>query len=241
MVKYLLEIKNRLVLLIVAWLSTVLISYFYKETLLFTIVQPYTSIGIKESINISYFIFTDVTEILSVYLNLIMFLSFQIIYAYTGYHFFLFLSPALFYVEYLFCKFGMKIMTIMWAVSIVLSTYLLIPITWHFFLSFQNLSLKHSLNLHFEARLKEYLHFYISSYFMYLFYFQLCTFLLLFLHYANFSIKKLKKFRKVNYYCFVILSTLISPPEILSQLYVGLIIIMIYECTLFVDLLKTYR
>lgn len=191
--------------------------------------------------NISYFIFTDVTEILSVYLSLIMFLSFQILYAYIAYHFFLFLSPALFYIEYVFCKVGVTVMTIMWAVSIVLSTYVLIPITWYFFLSFQNLSLKHSLHLHFEARLKEYLHFFISSYFMYMFYFQFFAFLLLCLNYASFSIKKLKEFRKFNYYCFVILSTVISPPEIISQLCMGFIVILIYEFTLFIYLLKTHR
>ena len=191
--------------------------------------------------NISYFIFTDVTEILSVYLSLIMFLSFQILYAYIAYHFFLFLSPALFYIEYVFCKVGVTVMTIMWAVSIVLSTYVLIPITWYFFLSFQNLSLKHSLHLHFEARLKEYFHFFISSYFMYMFYFQFFAFLLLCLNYASFSIKKLKEFRKFNYYCFVILSTVISPPEIISQLCMGFIVILIYEFTLFIYLLKTHR
>lgn len=239
--QYLLEIKNRLTLLFVAWFSTVFITYIYKETLLFIIVQPYTSTSIKESINISYFIFTDVTEILSVYLSLVMFLSFQILYAYIAYHFFLFLSPALFYIEYLFCKVGVIVMGIMWTISIVLSTYVLIPITWHFFLSFQNLSLRHSLNLHFEARLKEYLHFFISSYFMYMFYFQFFTFLLLLLNYANFSIKKLKELRKFNYYCFAILSTVISPPEILSQLCMGFTIILIYEFTLFIYLLKTHR
>lgn len=129
MIQYLLEIKNRLTLLFVAWFSTVLITYTYKETLLFITVQPYTSISIKESMNISYFIFTDVTEILSVYLSLVMFLSFQILYAYIAYHFFLFLSPALFYIEYLFCKVGIIVMAIMWAISMVLSTYVLIPVT----------------------------------------------------------------------------------------------------------------
>ena len=239
--QYLLEIKNRLILLFIAWFSTVLITYTYKETLLFMIVQPYTSASMKESTNISYFIFTDVTEILSVYLSLVMFLSFQILYAYIAYHFFLFLSPALFYMEYLLYRVVVIVMAGMWAISTVLSTYVLIPLTWYFFLSFQNLSLRHSLNLHFEAKLKEYLHFFISSYFMYMFYFQCFTFLLLFLNCANFSIKKLKELRKFNYYCFAVLSTAISPPEIISQLCMGSIVILIYECTLFIYLLKINR
>lgn len=191
--------------------------------------------------NVSYFIFTDVTEILSVYLSLVMFLSFQVFYAHVVYHFFLFLSPAFFYIEYKFCKVGIKVMMLMWMISIALSTYLLIPFTWHFLLSFQNVSLRHSLNLHFEARLKEYLNFYISSYYIFMFYFQFIAFLLLFLNYANFSIQKLKELRKFNYYCFVLLSTLLGPPEILSQFCMGFIAILIYECTLFIYLLKIHR
>jgi sec-independent protein translocase protein TatC len=239
--QYILEIKNRLTLLFVSWFSTILTTYTYKETLLFIIVQPYTSMSIKESMNISYFIFTDVTEILSVYLSLVMFVSFQILYAYIAYHFFLFLSPALFYMEYLFCKVGLATMAIMWAISIILSTYVLIPVTWHFLLSFQNLSLRHSLNLHFEAKLKEYLHFFMSSYFMYTCYFQFFTFFFLSLNYAHFSVQKLKDLRKFNYYCFVIAATAISPPEIINQLCMGFIAILIYEFTLFIYLLKTHR
>lgn len=238
--KYLLEIKNRLALLVVAWLSTWLISYYYKETLLFVLVQQYTATGIKESMNISYFIFTDVTEILSVYLNLIMFLSFQVFYVCLLYHFFLFISPALFYAEYTFCRFGVKILSIAWGASIVLSTYLLIPITWQFFLSFQSLNLKNSFNLHFEARLKEYLHFYVSSYFMYLFYFQFFAILLLILNHANLSIEKLKEFRKFNYYCFIIMSTILTSSEVLNQLCMGLVIIILYELTLFIYLLRNH-
>ena len=236
--QYLLEIKNRIILLLIAWLSTIWIIYIYKEILLFVIIQPYTCL--KESISISYFIFTDVTEILSVYLNLILFLSCQVLYAYTMYHFFLFLSPALFYTEYLFCKVGIKGIAIMLMVSIILSTYLLIPITWHFFLSFQNISLKHSLNLHFEARLKEYLYFYVSYYFICIFYFQFFTFLLFFLNSANFNVKNLKELRRFNYYCFILLSTVISPPEIISQFCIGFIVILIYEFTLLIYLFKTH-
>lgn len=237
--QYLLEIKNRIILLLIAWLSTIWVTYIYKETLLFAIIQPYTCI--KESINISYFIFTDVTEILSVYLSLILFLSCQVLYAYMMYHFFLFLSPALFYTEYLFCKVGIKGVTTMLTVSIVLSTYLLIPITWHFFLSFQNVSLKHSLNLHFEARLKEYLYFYMSYYFICMFYFQFFTFLLFFLNSANFNVKNLKELRRFNYYCFILLSTVISPPEIISQFCMGFIVTLIYEFTLLIYLFKIHR
>jgi sec-independent protein translocase protein TatC len=238
MAKYILEIKNRLVLLFIAWFSTVLICYLYKETLLFVITQPYTATDFKKPMNPSYFIFTDVTEILSIYLKLMLFFSFQIFCIYIVYHFFLFASPAFFYVEYSFFGFGVKAMLLIWIISAALSTYFLIPFTWHFFLSFQDFTLTHSFSLYFEAKLKEYLYFYMSSYFLYLFYFQFFTLFVLFLNSTKLSSKKIKKSRKFNYYGFVVLSTIISPPEILSQLCIGLIIIFLYELSLLLFLLK---
>ena len=238
MSKYFLEIKNRLVLLLVTWLSTILISYFYKETLLFFIVQPNTFTHINGHLAFFYFIFTDVTEVLAVYLKLITFLSFQFFLIYTIYHFFSFLSPALFQLEYLYCKFGIKTIGLMWLFSAVLSTYFLIPLTWNFFLSFQDLTVTCSFNLHFEAKLNEYLNFYISFYYLCGFYCQFFVLLLLFLNYLGINIKVIKRFRKFYYYCFTIISTLISPPEILSQIFISLIVIFMYEFLLLFFLLK---
>jgi sec-independent protein translocase protein TatC len=236
MLKYFLEIKNRLVLLLITWFSTILVSYFYKEALLFVIIQPITFTSLNEPL--FYFIFTDVTEVLSVYLKLISFLSFQIFLVYIVYHLFNFLSSAFFQLEYSYCKFGIKIVGIIWLISAVLSTYFLIPLTWNFFLGFQDLTVTYSFNLHFEAKLYEYLYFYVSFYYLCGFYCQFFSLLLLFLNYTNVNIKVIKKFRKFYYYCFIILSTLISPPEILSQIFISLMAIFIYEFLLLLFLLK---
>jgi sec-independent protein translocase protein TatC len=238
MSKYFLEIKNRLLLLFITWLSTILVSYFYKETLLFIIIQPNTFTSVNEHLAFFYFIFTDVTEVLSVYLKLITFLSFQIFFICTVYHSFVFLSPAFFQLEYLYCKFGIKIMGLVWLISAVLSTYFLTPLTWNFFLSFQDLTVTRSFNLHFEAKLNEYLYFYIAFYYVCGFYCQFFALLLLFLNYIDVNVKIIKKFRKLYYYSFIIFSTLISPPEILSQIFISLIAIFIYEFLLLLFLLK---
>lgn len=196
------------------------------------------STGLNDPLALTYFIFTDVTEVLTVYLKFITFLSFQIIFVFITYHFFLFLSPALFQLEYLYCKFGVIIVVLMWLISAVLSTYLIIPLTWNFFLSFQDLTVNRSFNLHFEAKLNEYFYFYISFYYLCEFCFQFIALFLLFLNYSDVNIKVIKKFRKVYYYCFIIFSTFISPPEILSQIFISSVTIFIYEVLLLLFLLK---
>ena len=77
MLKYFLEVKNRLLLLILTCLSTLFVCYLYKETVLFLLVQP-NSFMTNSNSKMFYFIFTNVTEIFSVYIQLIKFVCFQV-------------------------------------------------------------------------------------------------------------------------------------------------------------------
>lgn len=233
MSKYFLEIKNRSLLLLLTWFSTVLISYLYKEILLFSVVQPSLILNIGTGSTFFYFIFTNVTEIFSVYLQLVLFLSFQVSALCFFYHIFSFLSPSLFSTEYFYLRFLYKTIVGVWFFSVILLSYILVPLTWSFFLSFQSLTKAYSFNLHFEAKLYEYLSFYIELYYLSVLYCQIFVALFLFLIYTNTNIKIIRKFRKLNYYFFIIFSTLISPPDILSQILISSATILLYECLLF--------
>lgn len=233
MSKYFVEIRNRFLLVLLTWFSTLFISYLYKEILLFSIVQPNLILDFSSGSTFLYFIFTNVTEVFSVYFQLVLFLSFQIFLLYFFYHMFSFLSPSLFNSEYFYLNFICKIIISIWVFSLILLNYILVPLTWNFFLSFQNLTKAYSFNLHFEAKLDEYLNFYIELYYFSVLYCQVFTILFLFLLYTNTNIKIIRKFRKLNYYLFVIFSTLISPPDILSQIFISITSIALYEILLF--------
>src|SRR6478672_4876203 len=155
MIIYALEIKNRLILTFLTWLSLIIVSYLYKETLLFLVLQPNKLF--ESSANSFYFIFTNVTEIFSVYVQLAFFLSTQIGFIYFIYHCFNFLNLALFSWEYYLSSVFLKLSFIVWCFSIILANYIIIPITWDFFFSFQRLAFDQCISLHFEAKLNEYL------------------------------------------------------------------------------------
>lgn len=231
MTKYFLEVKNRFLILLVTYFSILLVTYLYKEVLLFVIINiNYT---------FYYFIFTNVTEIFSVYVDLIIFLSFQITAFYFLYHCFSFFVPAFFQIEYLYSKVFMKIIFCCWILSISLASYVIIPLTWNFFLGFQELITNNSFNIHFEAKLGEYFSFCMSLYYICGFYFQVFILLLLMLNSININ-SNIKKFRKLYYFGFVVFSTLISPPDIISQLLISLFLIFLYEVVLFLFVFKNY-
>jgi len=239
MIKYFLEIKNRLLLLLITILSTLLISYLYKETLLFLITQPERIMFKNSSYSSFYFIFTNVTEILSVYVQLVTFLGFQMFLLFTFYHCFVFFSPAMFKSEYCFLYTLFKFSITVWFFSAIVANFLLVPITWDFFFSFQELFSSKFVNLHFEAKLTEYLDFYIFIYYLSIVYFQIFTILFFFLNYINNKIKLIQKCRKIFYYFFIIFSTLISPPDLISQFFISLVLIFIYEILVFMVVVKS--
>lgn len=177
---YLLEIKNRLILTFLTWLSIITVSYLYKETLLFLILQQNRLFESGNNTHSFYFIFTNVTEIFSVYIQLIIFLSTQIVSIYFIYHCFNFLSLALFKWEYSVVAFFFKVSFVIWCLSVILTNYALIPLTWDFFFSFQKLASDQFISLHFEAKLNEYLDFYVSLYYLCVLYCQIFTIIIFF-------------------------------------------------------------
>lgn len=235
---YLLEIRNRLVLTLFTWLAVIIVSYLYKETLLFLILQPNKLFELGT--DSFYFIFTNVTEIFSVYIQLIIFLSTQIVFIYFIYHCFNFLSLALFNWEYQKSSSFLRLSFIVWCFSIVLTNYIIIPLTWNFFFSFQKLASDQFMSLHFEAKLNEYLDFYISLYYLCIIYCQIFTIIIFFLSFTSSNFITIKKFRKLYYYIFVLFSTLVSPPDIISQIVISLSLICSYEVLVFVFITKGF-
>jgi Sec-independent protein secretion pathway component TatC len=154
---YYLEIKNRIFLSLICWLFVSIVCYFYKETLLFLFIS-FSNYGVLTGSK-PYFIFTDVTEIFSVYAQLIFFISNQILFIKLNYHVLMFLSLGLYKFEYTNLKFAFKVLLSSWIISIFLLNKFLMPLSWHFFLSFQDETHLKTISLFFEAKLSEYFHF----------------------------------------------------------------------------------
>lgn len=236
MLKYFIEIKNRFLLLCLTFVSCLIITYLYKEILIFLMIQS------KDKFDptiFTYFIFTDVTEIFNIYIKLVFFMSVQIILLYLCYHTFIFFVPALYKKEYAFLNLFIKLCYFTWLISSWISIKILIPLTWNFFLSFQELITKTTLlDIYFEAKLIEYFQFYIYLYFLSILYFQIGIILLIIFNYSNITLYHIKKFRKIYYFSFIITSTLLTP-DILSQCILGCIMIISYE--LFILIFLFYK
>jgi sec-independent protein translocase protein TatC len=236
--KYYTEIKNRFLLIAFTWVFCLSTCYSYKEAILFTIINSNSSFA--EIKNETYFIFTNVTEVFHVYLELILFTANQFTIFVLLYQTLMFFSLGLYKFEFEKLKLGVKIFITSWLASTALLYKFIIPFSWDFFLSFQGSSemIQQPISFFFEAKLTEYFYFFTSLYYICLINCQFLTLLIIGLTSLNERSEKTKTFRKLFYLIFITFSTIITPPDVLSQVCIGSFLIMCYE---FVVLLKYVR
>jgi len=237
--KYYLEIRNRLVLLLFTWGFSLIISYAYKETLLFTLIDSNSYVK-NFSNNETYFIFTNITEVFQVYIELIMFLSNQIALNLIAYHLIMFISSGLYTFEFVKLRFSYKVFLFSWIFSIVLLCNFVVPFSWDFFLSFQKSSNNiQPTSFFFEARIEDYFNYFNNLYYICFFNCQFLAVLTYSLIHMSDKLNKTRKFRKLFYLVFVLFSTVITPPDIISQILMSLFLVASYELTIFIKCLRT--
>lgn len=237
---YVKEIKNRVILIILAFCLTSLTAYFYKETLMFKMLQNANAISIFSKQPLFYFIFTDITEIFSVNLNLIFFISFQVFFIFSIYHSFTFFSLALFYEEYKLARLTVKVLFFTWFLSIILANKFFIPLTWEFFLSYQDSLLKtNCLNIHFEINILKFCNYCFYLYFICFCYSNVFFLFSVFFYYSNFNSKNIQKLRKFYYFCFFAFSFLIAI-DVFSYFLITFLLIIFFEILLLLLIINNY-
>jgi sec-independent protein translocase protein TatC len=236
--KYYKEIKNRVTLIFFAWVFSLNTCYYYKEVILFILIN--SSSLFLNSNEKPYFIFTNITEVFYVYLELILFISNQITIVLLIYQILMFLSLGLYKLELKKIKSLFQIFLLTWIAALFLLFNFIVPLTWKFFLSFQEGSTNNQLiSFFFEAKLNEYFNYFVSLYYVCLINCQFLVLLLITLNSMNNKLKETKTFRKLFYLIFVIFSTIVTPPDVSSQICISGILIVIYECMILIKEVKT--
>ena len=235
--KYFFEIRNRTVLIGFSWVVTVMFAYLNKETLLFLSIKP--NLGFFKQTSF-YFIATNVTDIFSVYLSLTYLVGFQLTFIYFLCHIKAFFMPALYKTEQKKLAFFFKLSFLLWLLGLLLLNKAVLPFCWDFFSSFQNPS-TYSVNIFFEIRITEYLSLYVMTYYITAFVSQCFLILFLLLSILKKKLLFIRSTRKIFYLIFFVIATLITPPDIISQLILGNTFILMYELVIVIIIIKNFK
>lgn len=231
---YIIEIKNRFFFVLFTWFVIAFVSYFYKETLLYLLLLKSNS----NNLTFNYFIFTNVTEVFSMFIKLVYFLANQISIFYLFCHVIVFITPALYYQEYKYLKFIFNLFLFFWLISLGFLNKILVPFAWNFFLSFHQILSNQTIYLHFEAKINEFLNFYITLYYVCFFNCLFFIILTLFSYYIKSNSTLIKKSRKFLYFWLIFLSTLMTPPDVISQIILSVCFLIIFESMISLNLLQ---
>ena len=223
---YFTEIIKRTLVVIISWIAYFGIGYYYKATLVYIIIKPSLNYLKQKTI---YFIYTNINELFYTYLTLIITVANNLCILITVYNIYNFLKPSLYKVEYNNLKKMSQYLLLIWNLSLALLYLLILPISWNFFLQLQDSINNSHINFFFEAKLNEYLIFIASI-------FNICLLNILLIsilfglvrntsNLKNFILTK----RKSIYLLFFIIASIITPPDILSQISLGSISIFLFE------------
>ncbi|AFZ64347.1 independent transporter protein (mitochondrion) [Nannochloropsis gaditana] len=230
---YFLEIYNRFFILFFTWLFNFIVVYSYKTELVYLLGQHQQNV-------FPYFISTNLTEIFFVFIKLSFFVSFYCLYPVLLIQLALFLIPALYKYEYTILRNLFIVSVFLYLFTTYFTLEIFLPHCWKFFNSFQLDANKNLVSIHLETRIADYLNFFVETFLLLNIGLHIFLVFILFLNKTtlNFTIKH----RKVFYVIFFIFATLITPPDVFSQIVVGLMFLISFEIFLFtLFLTKEYK
>lgn len=227
--KFLLEIKNRFVLLFIFWFYLFFIFYFYKETLFFLLAY-------KILINKNFLYTTNIMELFITYLKIINFITNQLLFGFSFYSLFLFLIPALKKIEFVIFKNLITFYLISSFLIFIIVKNITFPLSWLFFENFQKKFITNN-SLYFEIKIIDYFNFFIKIYLLTQFYF---IYLLLLTSVIKLLNIEAKKYRKFIIYIFFIFFFYIF--NLLDQILIFILFLFFYEfIVLTIIFIKNFR
>jgi sec-independent protein translocase protein TatC len=228
---HLIELRNRLMYSCIALFVGFLICYFFADYIYAFLVQPLADIYQGETGR--RMIYTGLTEAFFTYLKVAFwagaFLTFPIVAA----QLWMFIAPGLYRNEkQAFLPFLIAT-PILFFVGGAIAYYVVFPLAWRFFVSFETAGGPDSLPIELEARVGEYLSLVMKLIFAFGLSFQLPVALTLMGRVGLISAEALSRNRKFAIVGVFTVAAIITPPDVISQVTLAIPLLMLYEMSIF--------
>lgn len=235
---YLKEILFRFQYLSISFILVFFLCFNYKDLLLYLLTEVITSNNINDkSFGVNYFIYTHPSELFEVYLTSIFYFSWLILFPNLLWSLLDFLKSGLIKSEHKHLSKLLIYLSFLVYVSNLFCFFTLFPNFWIFFESFNNFSdPKTNLNFFLELRIQDY--FLFLKNFLYIINACLFSFLCLCFLFYRFGLKNLLAWKKLFIFFNIVFATLLSPPDVYSQLIILLTLTFVFESIIFFYVLQ---
>lgn len=232
-----LEIKTRCLYVLFSIILTFLLCYNFQVELIYIIGKPFLEFQ-------QTFIFLELTEAFYTLLHISSFLTLVVSFPFVFYQLWSFFVPSFYEFERIKVNYWCVFFIILIFCEIVITYVILLPQICSFLLSFEissgidqsGLNLTPLLNVEFTVRIESYIDFVVKIVSSVLFFFQipLCVFFLYskkVFHASHFYMN-----RKWFYLVSLLLSGLLVPPDVLSQIFLSFVFYLVFEILIFLGL-----
>jgi sec-independent protein translocase protein TatC len=230
LLEHLIELRNRLMYASGAILAGFLICYFFAHDIYAFLVQPLADI--YEGQTGRRMIYTGLTEAFFTYLKVAFWAGAFLAFPFVAVQLWMFIAPGLYRTEkQAFLPFLAATPVLFFAGGAV-AYYLVFPLAWRFFVSFETPPGEGALPIELEARVAEYLSLVMKLIFAFGISFQLPVALTLMGRVGLVSSEGLARNRKYAIVGVFVVAALLTPPDIISQIGLGIPIIILYEASI---------
>ena len=232
LVSHLIELRDRLKWAVIAFFIAFLISYFFADYIYGFLVKPlkltYQDMGYENP----RMIYTGLTEAFFTYLKVSFYTALFISFPVIASQIYKFAAPGLYKNERKAFYPFLIATPVLFALGASLVYYFIFPLAWKFFLGFQTTGLETGLAIELEAKVNEYLSLVLKLMFAFGLAFQLPVAVSLLARAGLVTSKGMREKRKYAFVGAFAMAAILTPPDLISQVGLGVPIIILYEISI---------